>query len=421
MRISLIILCSFIGISAAAQSLNLTSLQHEVRWLDESRFPPFVTEQKMADSILLYTASALAGKFQIVNYSKPSRIDYRFITMFGKPKMKAPGPGSNEADYQASVLSFLTRGTSNMNVLWSLKAEIIQNGKTIYSKEIEHQLVYYGDDAAWFTPETFIVHYKQLFNELLGLSPALAYKYILGDGVDYTELLKKNSEPWDVIKKNNPFGFGSPSFGPFHTILAQKMDTAVFKSKSFVNKETTFGPSDNSTGKGNSRIVFNQYKIVDINKTKFCQLQLSSGTDTTEAIFAVDILRREARKTVLGELFGDKNDNSSGSTIGYKRDITGRIDTDTLTWDFAIENYNPDGSFARGYLVQQQEEYVLQYKQTNNNSWETILKKSNGEYIATLYSGLTSSVLRIKQQINPETERAIATFYAVMLSVKNVQ
>jgi len=419
MRMALIFLWSFTGLTAAAQPLQLTSLQHELRWLEEYRFPPFVKNRDIAGTLLQHTASVLAAKFQAAEYSQPSQIDYRLISMFGKPKLKSPKSG---AGYQAAVLSFLTRGTTNTDVFWSFQVEVKQNGKTIYRKETEHQLLYYGPEERWFTAEEFITHYKNLFDELLELSPPRAYKYIVGDGMDYAEILKNNSEPWEVEKKSNPLGFGLPSFGAYHTIDAGKLDTAVFRTKTVVDKETSFSSRENfNDGGKNSLFVFNQYKVVDFSKTIFCQLLLGSGADTTEAVFSVGVLQRETRRTVLGVLFGEKSDNSMSSPIEYRRDIAGRLVTGPVSWDFVIENYDADGAFSHGYLVQQQEEYLLEYQPGKGASREVILKKGNGEYVAALYPGMSPAVLRVHKGLDPAAERAIAAFYAVLLSAKNVK
>jgi hypothetical protein len=417
---SIILLCHLVG-ATTAQTLHLTSVQHELRWLDEGSFPPLVNDEAVRDSVLQMAARTLAAKYGSPNYTTPEKIDYRLITMFGKPKFKTPEGKGNEGDYQASVLSFITRATTGFEVLWSLKVEVKQKGKTVFSKDVSHQLLIYDASGSWFDEESFVSSFKKLLEEALELSPPLAYKFVLGNGIDYAEWLKQNSEPWEVSKKSNPLGFGMPSFGPYTTLLAEKMDSAVLRTETKLGKETSIGTRDNFTsGSGNSLLVFNQYKIVDRSKTKFGELLLSNGTDTTRSVFAVGILQREARKTVLGHLFGDQNESSS-STIAYNRDVAGNITTDTLDWEFNISGYDQSGFFRSGYLALGQEEYLLEFKQGTGFKREAILKTGSGEYVADLEFTFSDANLRIRKKLDPMTEQAIAAFYAVLLSVKNVQ
>lgn len=417
---SIILLCHLLG-TTAAQTLHLTSVQHELRWLFEGAFPPLVNNQTVRDSVLQTAARTLAAKYGAANYTIPDKIDYRLIAMFGKPKFKTPEEKGSEGDYQAAVLSFITRATTGLDVLWSMKVEVKQKGKTVFSKEVTHQLLSYEATSPWFDEESFVSNFSKLLEEALELTPPLAYKMVLGNGIDYAELLKQNSEPWDVSKKSNPLGFGMPSFGPYATVLAEKMDSAVVRTETKLGKETSIGTRDNFTsGSGNSLLVFNQYKIVDRSKTKFGELLLSNGTDTTRSVFAVGILQREARKTVLGHLFGDQNESSS-STLSYNRHIAGSISTDTLDWEFNISGYDQSGAFRRGYLALGQEEYLLEYKQGTGFKREAILKTGSGEYVANLEFTFSDANLRIRKKLDPMTEHAIAAFYAVLLSVKNVQ
>jgi hypothetical protein len=134
----------------------------------------------------------------------------------------------------------------------------------------------------------------------------------------------------------------------------------------------------------------------------------------------VGILQREARKTVLGHLFGDQNESSS-STIAYNRDVAGSITTDTLAWEFNLNGYDQSGWFRSGYLALGQEEYLLEYKQGTGFKREAILKTGSGEYVASLDFSFSDTFLRIRKQLDPMTEQAIAALYAVLLSVKNVQ
>src|SRR5512137_1567281 len=65
---SIILLCHLVG-TTSAQTLHLTSVQHELRWLDEYSFPPLVNDQPIRDSLLQTAARTLAAKYGSTNYT----------------------------------------------------------------------------------------------------------------------------------------------------------------------------------------------------------------------------------------------------------------------------------------------------------------------------------------------------------------
>jgi hypothetical protein len=394
--------------------------------VDESRFPPYVKEQQVADSMLQLTAGIIAGKLGVAQFTTAPYVDYRLITMFGKPKIKEPENKKDENNFTASLLSFITRATTGNEVLWRMQVQIKQKGTTVYTKDITHELISYDTTYGWFTPETFLYHYKVLLQELMDQSPPIAYRYVLGSGVDYVQLLNANSTQWKFKKNASPFGYGTPDFGPYTTVAAEKIDTAdVIRTSARVGKETSI--TTISPFSGDKRQLFEQYNIIDRSKLKMARLALSNAGDTAEAVFAIGIMRRERSRTVLGSLFGTTgdfisgNDSEGSNLLGFRRDITGLINTGMAVWEFAIENYNLDGTFEKGYLATDGEEYLLTFSFGNDNHMQFVVVNAAGEYVAILDNALFETFTRIDQRLAPQHAHAIASLFALFSSVKNIQ
>jgi hypothetical protein len=406
----------FLGLSqpVSAQQLNLTSLQHELRWLDESRFQPFVKDPVISDSLLEYAAAALAHKFNTATYSRPEQISYRVINMFGKPKIKPPGEGTNEKDYQVSMLSLLTRATTGFEVFWQMKVEVSQKGKIVYQRETNHELLNYEASATWFDGDSFLEHFKVLIDELLELRPPLAQKYVLGTGIDYAQVLRTDGYAWKVDKNSTPIGFGRPAFGPYTTLDAGRQDTAVIRTSTYRGKES-------SVGADGSRLFFDQFKTYEVSKTKFAFLRLGKGSDTLEATYAVLVQGVESRRTFLSNLLSNNDEVGSNGSGSYRRNVEGNIRIDSLTWSFLIEGYGSDGTITGGHLENGRDYFRLFYRQHAGYHWEMIMQSEEGEFIASLEFRTSGTELHLLKKLPPEAADAIAALYAVLLSARNVQ
>lgn len=413
MRLLAVLLCLIAYNSLPAQQLNLTSLQHEVRWLDEVRFPPYVKDPTISKEILNFTSSALAKKFNVTPGKIPGQIDYKFIAMFGKPRFSPPAGSDNPNDHQASILSFITRATSGTEVYWEMKAEVKQNGKTIYSRETKHELANYDAGWEWFTDRSFIANFTMLIDELLELRPALAYKQILGKGVDYAEQLRMQSEPMVVTKNSNLLGFGMPSFGPYTTISAGRLDTPVIRTKKVLGTESSVGVSSGV-------LSFDQFKNIDQTKRKLCYLQLLSGSDTLDAVYSVINRTLGQRRTFLSDLLSKDDENNTPSSVSY-RNLAGMIRIDTMEWEFQISAYDNSGSIGGGFLQNEQNNFQLSFNQPRGLQREILTTNQNGEHVASLMLRSSDPELRIWNTLDPSTARALAALYAVIMSARNVQ
>ncbi len=399
-------------ITSTAQQVNLTNLNHALRWLDESQFPPFVKDSAISNEICANVVAALAKKFNAEPGTRPAGIDYKSITMFGSPKFAAPAKSSNPKDYQASVLSFITRGTSNTLSYWEMKVEVRQNGKTIYEHNTRHELVNFEGRVKWVDEASFKQHFGVLIDELLELSPPLASKYVLGHGIDYAELLRSNAQVWKVEKNSNLTGFGLPSFGPYTTLTAGKLDSPVLRTRKVLGTESSIGITS-----GAHALSFDQFKSIDFTKRKYGYLALAVGNDTLQTLYSINTHSVGTRRTFLSDLLSKDDDDENSGTAPLDRNIKGMFRTDTLVWEFILTSNEPSGAINGGYLENGKERFSLVQKYHSMNHSEMICKAEDGEYLASL----DGSEMRIKKDLDPFTVHAFAIFYAVLMSTKNIK
>src|SRR4051812_22882962 len=122
MKLKLLLAQLMFSIGLAAQNIQLSSFQQTERWISQTNFPRYTSDKNISDSILAYTGEALKKRLNAPNVVVPSQIDYDYINMFGKPKMKDPSGGAN--DFKVSILSFITRATVGYAIEWHMQAEI---------------------------------------------------------------------------------------------------------------------------------------------------------------------------------------------------------------------------------------------------------------------------------------------------------
>jgi hypothetical protein len=414
MRLLAVIFCLCIYYSSTAQQVNLTSLHHEVRWLDEASFPPFAKDSVISRNMLAYTSSALSRKLNVNPGTIPRQVEYKLINMFGKPRFVSAANSANPNDYQASILSFITRATTGYEVFWEMKAEIRQNGKTIFSRETRHELLNYEASLNWFDEASFIQHFSVLIDELLELRAPLTQKYVLGSGIDYAELLRNNGKTWSITKNPNLLGFGHPSFGPFTTLGAGKLDSPVIRIKKVLGTESSLSFYSDKTWS------FDQFKTIDFTKKKVCFLELASGPDTLQAIYSINTHTIDQRRTFLSDLLSNDHDENNAPPTISNRNIIGMIRTDTIGWQFMIQ-YHSDGTLGGGYLTNDQHNFQLLFKHHKGSHWEIISVGKNGEYFASLDVRTSGSDLLIRNDLDSQTIHAIAVLYAVLMSTRNVQ
>jgi len=178
----LLLLCG-INLFSASQEMHVSSIQHVVRWVSESNFPDYTRDLRVQEVILNATAEALQKKFKTKTVLLPERVEYKYISGFGKATLNKPGNNSN--GYNVSVLSWITRATVGYAVLWKMEIMVQQNGKNIFSKETEHELEYFNTSGyvkpiAWMNEETFGNLFKNLVDEVLDIGEPLPAKILIG-------------------------------------------------------------------------------------------------------------------------------------------------------------------------------------------------------------------------------------------------
>ncbi|HLO82359.1 MAG TPA: hypothetical protein VK166_15450 [Chitinophagaceae bacterium] len=412
MRLLAAIFCLGIFYSSHAQQINLTSLQHALRWQDEMRFPAFVKDSANSADIIAYVISALSKKFNAEVGTRPAGISYRVIEMFGTPHLVSPAKSSNPKDYQASVLSFITRGTSNQQVYWEMSAEVKQNGKSVFSREIRHELVNFEGHTRWVDDSSFKQHFSMFIDELLELCPPLAAKLVLGNKSDPADLLRTDVQIWKVSKNTNVLGFALPAFGPYTTIDAGKLDSDVIRTRKVIDNESSIGLS------GSKGLSFDQYKTIATSKRKFGFTAISTGSDTLVAIYSINTTFTGSRRTFLSELLSKDEEETNTSSGSSSRYLKGMVRIDTLTWEFVLGSQSGN-RITSGYIENSQTHIPLIYNYHSGNHYEMISLAENGEYLASLDFLSSGTELRIRNVLDPATVKALVVLYAVMLSARN--
>lgn len=107
--------------------------------------------------------------------------------------------------------------------------------------------------------------------------------------------LEANSEKWKVKANSGLFGITKPEFGPYTTLLAEKLDSPVIRTKS---KEGS--SSDVSISRAGWDWDISKYKT--FTKKKFYHMVLGKETDTIELQFYIHTISLEKQQTFLGKI-----------------------------------------------------------------------------------------------------------------------
>jgi len=217
-----------------AQTVEVTSFQHAVRWLSESNFPNYIQEKDALDSVMSVVQQCLQQQYHAEVIHLPAAIDYRYINGFGKASLKMPKQDGSE-DFKIGIFSFLTRATVGYAVLWKMEVVVQQNGHTIFENKTEHELEYfsptgYMSSNPWMKKENFTQLFSDLLRELLKTGDTLAKKIIIGSAEEKEAEVKKlllNPEQF-VLKTSGSFLQGQN----FITSLqheSDKPDTVIYR------------------------------------------------------------------------------------------------------------------------------------------------------------------------------------------------
>ena len=252
--------------------------------------------------------------------------------------------------------------------------------------------------------------------------------------------LTDNSEKWKVKEHKGFAGIAKPEFGPYTTLVAEKLDSPVIKKK----KKDSLGTEVSISS--DDGLDISKYQTVE--KKKFYRMVLGKEQDTTEIEFYIHAVSAERKQTILGKMMS-KSDEGTGATLNYQKNIEGIILTgiESIHAHFFIEDYvssrqiesnNPQQNIptTRGYILIKNDslftEPVMQTfgkpKSQFFMQWQSgiFMNDMNGVHIAMLQFGGNPQLgddkfyIWIRRDLDAYSQDAIAAFFAVIIGVKDL-
>ncbi len=247
--------------------------------------------------------------------------------------------------------------------------------------------------------------------------------------------LEANSEKWKVIQHSKLFEIAKPEFGPYTTLVAEKLDSPV------VRKKSTDG-SGGSVSISSEGWDWDISKFKTVEKKKFYRMAIGTGQDTIELEFYIRSVSTEKKQTFLGKMVS-KNDEGKDATLGYQKNVEGVVFTapDSTFCRFFIEDYlstrqitrdNPGKGepITRGYiLIKDDSLFTEPVMKTIGNphakfffmQWQTgiFINNTKEKHIAVLMFAEPFFV-RIRMDMDPKYKHAIAALFAVIAGAKDL-
>ncbi len=251
--------------------------------------------------------------------------------------------------------------------------------------------------------------------------------------------LEATSEKWKVKEHKGIAGIAKPEFGPYTTLVAEKLDSPVIKKKTKDSSGAEISYSDAG---------WDLIKYQTVEKKKFYRMVLGRDQDTIELQFYIHSVSAERKQTVLGKMLS-KNDKGTGATRNYQKNIEGIIllGIESIQAHFFIEDYvssrqiehnNPqqNNPTTHGYiLIGKDSLFTEPVMQTFGNpksnffmQWQKgiFMNDINGTHIALLQFGSDQPYgdekfyIRIRRDIDGNRQDAIAAFFAAIIGVKDL-
>lgn len=221
------------------------------------------------------------------------------------------------------------------------------------------------------------------------------------------------AERWPVKKHRGVFGLAKPDFGPYHTLAVYKLDSAAMRKKT--KEGTAVQGSVSSSGLG-----LDMTKRQTIEKRVYYELQLATGSDTTEATFLIASTSREEKQTMVGKLFSKSDDNTS-PILSYTRDVSGAIQVGSsdAPWRFFIDNYSsgPYASFGTAWLKKGDDSIFVKRRAAGATGFYSA---GDDEPLALLQQNDTKLYVSFANDNNLFRQRAVAALLAVLVSIKEM-
>lgn len=176
------------------QNARVLLVKHELRWTNETRFPNYFLYTDIRDSIFNDTRMELIKILQTEDVTFPGQVEYRIIPGKGNQTAEMPAATSTDGP-EIGIFSFITRATVGFAMYWKMNIIVRENGKTVISKEVSHELEYYDASGyitsrCWLSPENFRTIFGRLVKEALGSLPSSDEKITLGFPEEKEELIR---------------------------------------------------------------------------------------------------------------------------------------------------------------------------------------------------------------------------------------
>jgi hypothetical protein len=155
---------------------KIVSMEHSIRWMNESNFPHYLKLPEVENEILHNLTEKTKQRFNLSSLEVPAHFDYRVIDMFGKSKIKWPKTSSVPAEI--AIMSSLSRDVTNYRIVWSMDVVVRNGSKITYSNSIQHELEpvsysCYLTKQRWLDSNEFTHLFIKLTDEALGIADPL--------------------------------------------------------------------------------------------------------------------------------------------------------------------------------------------------------------------------------------------------------
>lgn len=234
--------------------------------------------------------------------------------------------------------------------------------------------------------------------------------------------LQTSSITWSIKPKKGLFGLAKPEFGPYHTIAAYRLDSAVQRKKT----RDENGAELSVSGTDGVDVT----KLQTIEKQIYYKLLLGADTDTTEIVFAIASTSKERKQTLLGKMLS-KNEESSSAVLSYNRDVAGVIKTygdSGGQWQFFIDNFSSGSRVTEGRYYSNAAIAAVYLKKGRDSSYTKFqsgwslgvnLYNSEEKQASLEYTGKKATIW-IRNDLEPDKLRAIAALFAVIIAIKDL-
>ena len=120
-----------ISLSGYAQKAEVVAFRHDLRWVDETKFPNYFLMDELRDSIFKATEQEIGMYLKLNEIKFPEEVSYKIINGFGNQKVNMPK--ANPAnDYEIGIYSFISRATVGLSVLWKFNIVIKRKDGVVY-------------------------------------------------------------------------------------------------------------------------------------------------------------------------------------------------------------------------------------------------------------------------------------------------